>query len=284
MVPHLECLHRDRSALNKWDGESGSEAVRSISMGLIRSWKRKKMDRHPFPVEWKKVLAGRIPQYPKMPSTQQQELERLVRYFMAEKNFEGCGGMELHESQKLIIAAMACIPLIGGVSDLYPYLRSVLVYPTTYAAPYSDSGVDGVVTEGVESRSGESWDQGVLVFAWDEVAYDLRHPHDGSNIVFHECAHQLDYEWGATLEDFSWQNRTGAPGLATTLKSSYDRLLQRMDQNRPVFVDDYAATNIHEFFAVMTETWLERSDRVRRHWPEVDRVLRDFYNLNPDFL
>ncbi|MFO8028790.1 MAG: zinc-dependent peptidase [Cyclonatronaceae bacterium] len=253
-------------------------------MGLFRSWKRKKLERHPFPEDWRDVLAGRIPQYPNMPSTQQRELERLVRYFMAEKSFEGCGGMDLDESQKLIIAAMACIPLIGGVSDLYPYLRSVLVYPTTYAAPYSDSGVDGVVTEGVESRSGESWDQGVLIFAWDEVAYDLRHPRDGSNIVFHECAHQLDYEWGATMEDFSWHDRTATPGMATTLKSSYDRLLKRMDRRWPIFVDDYAATNIHEFFAVMTETWLERPDRVQRHWPEVDRVLRDFYNLNPDFL
>ncbi len=252
-------------------------------MGFIRNWKRKKLDRQPFPDSWRRIMDRNIPQYAKMNSGQRDKFEQMVRYFLAEKSFEGCGGMILDEEKSLLIAGLACIPLLGGVSDIYPYLRSVLVYPSEYHAPYSESGVDGVVTEGVESRSGESWDQGVLVFAWDEVAYDLRHPSDGANIVFHECAHQLDYEWGATMENFAWQRRDGEPGMAAILKSSYRKLLDKMDRGRPVMVDEYAATNIHEFFAVMTETWLERPDRIRGAWPEVDRVLQEFYQLNPDF-
>ncbi len=253
-------------------------------MGFLKNWKRNKLDRHPVPDHWQRIMEEQIPQYGKMNREQREKFDRMVRYFMVEKSFEGCGGMILDEKKKLLIAALACIPLLGGVSDVYPYLRSVLVYPTVYQAPYSESGDDGVVTEGVESRSGESWDQGVLVFAWDEVAYDLRHPRDGANIVFHECAHQLDYEWGATMENFAWQRRTTEPGMAATLKSSYQKLLEKLDRGRPVSVDEYAATNIHEFFAVMTETWLERPDRIRSAWPEVDRVLQEFYQLNPDFL
>lgn len=253
-------------------------------MGFLRNWKRRRLDRKPFPDSWRRILEKNIPQYSKMEGEQQERYVRLVRYFMAEKSFEGCGGMELDEEKKLLIAALACIPLLGGVSDVYPSLRSVLVYPSVYQAPYSESGDDGVVTEGVESRSGESWDQGVLVFSWDEIAYDLRHPRDGANIVFHECAHQLDYEWGATMEDFAWRRRTGEPGMAATIKASYQKLLEKLDRGRPVMVDEYAATNIHEFFAVMTETWLERPDRIKTAWPEVDRVLREFYQLNPDFL
>jgi len=253
-------------------------------MGFLRNWKRRKLDRRPFPDTWRRALEKHIPQYSKMKGEQQERYVRLIRYFMAEKSFEGCGGMELDEEKKLLIAALASIPLLGGVSDVYPSLRSVLVYPSVYQAPYSESGDDGVVTEGVESRSGESWDQGVLVFSWDEISYDLRHPRDGANIVFHECAHQLDYEWGATMEDFAWQRRTGEPGMAATLKASYQKLLEKLDRGRPVMVDEYAATNIHEFFAVMTETWFERPDRVKNAWPEVDRVLREFYQLNPDFL
>ncbi len=253
-------------------------------MGFLRNWKRRKLDSRPFPEDWRRALEKHIHQYSKMNGEQRDKYLRLVRYFMAEKSFEGCGGMELDEEKKLLIAALACIPLLGGVSDVYPYLRSVLVYPSEYHAPYTESGDDGVVTEGVESRSGESWDQGVLVFAWDEIAYDLRRPRDGANIVFHECAHQLDYEWGATMEDFAWQRKAGEPGMAATLKASYQRLLEKLERGRPVMVDEYAATNIHEFFAVMTETWLERPDRIKTAWPEVDRVLREFYQLNPDFL
>ncbi len=253
-------------------------------MSLLRNWRRKKLDRIPFPDQWKSILSDNVIQYKKMDSYQREKFESKVRYFMEEKSFEGCAGLELDEEKNLLIAALACIPLMGDVSDLYPYLRSVLVYPSEYRAPYRESGVDGVVSEGVESRSGESWDQGVLVFSWDEVVYDLRHPRDGANIVFHECAHQLDYEWGATMESFSWQQKTGEPGMASVLKSSYQKLLDRLERGRPVRIDDYAATNIHEFFAVMTETWLERPDRIRSDWPEVEKVLSDFYNMNPDFL
>ncbi len=253
-------------------------------MGLLKHLRRKKLDRIPFPEQWRRILADHIPQYEKMDAKQREIFEKKTRYFMAEKSFEGCGGMNLDERKTLLIAALACVPLMGGVSDLYPYLRSVLVYPSDYQAPYRESGEDGVVSEGVESRSGESWDQGILVFSWDEVAYDLRHPADGSNIVFHECAHQLDYEWGATMENFSWHRKAGEPGMAATLKTSYQKLLFRLEKGLPVRIDDYAATNIHEFFAVMTETWLERPDRVRNDWPEVEKVLSGFYNLNPDFL
>lgn len=253
-------------------------------MGLLRNWRRNKTDRFPFPDHWRDILSDEIPQYVKMDAFKREKFEKKIRYFMEEKSFEGCGGMELDDKKKLLIAALACLPLMGDVSDLYPYLRSVLVYPSEYRAPYRESGVDGVVSEGVESRSGESWDQGVLVFSWDEIAYDLRHPTDGANIVFHECAHQLDYEWGATMESFAWQQKPGEPGMASVLKASYQNLLERLESGSPVRIDDYAATNIHEFFAVMTETWLERPERIRNDWPEVEKVLSDFYNFKPDFL
>ncbi len=217
-----------------------------------------------------------------MGSDHKRKLEQLTRYFMDEKSFEGCGGMELDEEKMVAIAAMACIPLLGGVSDIYPYLRAILVYPTHYDAPFSDSGVDGVVTEGVESRSGESWDQGVIILSWDEVEYDLHHPRDGSNIIFHECAHQIDYEWGATMEDFSWwRSNKKEDGLAVTLKKEYHKLVKNMEHGHPPAVDDYAATNIHEFFAVMTEAWFEQPELIRNSYPDVHKAFSAFYNLNP---
>ncbi|MDG5766651.1 zinc-dependent peptidase [Balneolales bacterium ANBcel1] len=253
-------------------------------MGWLQSIRRKKLDKEPFPVSWEKILQEQIPFYRLMTADQRNRYRQLIRYFIAEKIFEGCGGMELGDFERVVISAMACVPLLGGVSDLYPYLRSVLVYPDTYHAHYSEEGVDGVVTEGVESRSGESWDQGVIVFSWKEVEYDLRHPRDGANIVYHECAHQLDYEWGATMEDFSWQRKSREKqGMASVLKSEYRHLVGLLERGRPIAVDDYAATNIHEFFAVMTEAWFERPGLIRRYYPEADRVLTGFYNLGFDF-
>lgn len=253
-------------------------------MGLWQTLRRRYVDRQPCPEEWKRILHSRISQYRTMPSHYRNKLDQLVRYFMNEKSFEGCGGFDLDNEKKLIISALACIPLLGDVSNLYPNLRSVLVYPSDYRVSYSDYGYDGVVTEGVEHRSGESWDQGTLVFSWSEILYDLRHPLDGSNIVFHECAHQLDYEWGATMGTLSWRNNDKANSRASGIKMAYEKLLSKIEKGQPVYVDGYASTDVHEFFAVMTETWLEQPGIIRRHWPEMEEILRGFYNFQPEAL
>ncbi|MBP3193141.1 zinc-dependent peptidase [Natronogracilivirga saccharolytica] len=254
-------------------------------MGWLQSWQRKKLDRKPFPDDWRRILVSRVPSYRQLDSAKKEKLRQLVRYFLSEKSFEGCAGLELTDDHLVVVAAMSCIPLLGGVSDLYPNLRAVLIYPGRYHAYYSESGVDGVVTEGVESRSGESWDQGVIVYSWDEILFDLRNPGDGSNIVYHECAHQLDYEWGATMEGFSWQkrNKDGKESIGTVMKREYAAFLKQMDKGLPVHIDDYAATNIHEFFAVLTETWFEKPGVVRTHYPAINSVFREFYNLDPGF-
>lgn len=251
-------------------------------MGWLQAWRRKKLDRKPFPEEWKRILESKVPVYRQLDSRKKDKLRQLVRYFISEKSFEGCAGLELTDDHIVVISALSCVPLLGGVSDLYPNLRAVLLYPGRYHAYYSESGVDGVVTEGVESRSGESWDQGVIVYSWDEILFDLKHPRDGSNIVYHESAHQLDYEWGATMEGFSWQKRD-KEGIGTVMKREYAAFLARLERGFPVHIDDYAATNIHEFFAVMTETWLEQPRLVHTHYPAVNNVFADFYNLDPDF-
>lgn len=252
---------------------------------MWKRWRRRRLDNSPFPDTWRQILARRAPFYHALHETYRSRLDQLVRYFMAEKSFEGCGGLRLTEERRLLIAASACVPVLGGISDIYPGLRAILVYPEVYAARYSDIGEDGVVTEGVESRSGESWEQGVVVLAWQEVRNDLRAPADGANIVYHECAHQLDHEWGLTFSG-GWdpvrnpgKSPPGRLSAADTMASAYNRFLRGLDTRRPTPFDTYAATNLQEFFAVMSEYWFERPTLLQRHYPELCEVLSVFYNL-----
>ena len=252
---------------------------------MWKRWRRKRLDTTPFPDTWKQILERRAPFYKALHETYRSRLEHLIRYFMAEKSFEGCGGFRLTEEHCLLIAASACVPVLGGISDIYPGLRAILVYPEVYAAPYSDMSEDGVVTEGVESRSGESWEQGVVVLAWQEVRNDLRSPADGVNIVYHECAHQLDHEWGVTfsggwdpdrLSGLSSQKKYSA---SDTITLAYNRFIHGLTTRRPPPFDTYAATNLQEFFAVMSEYWFERPSLLHRHYPELCEVLAGFYHL-----
>jgi hypothetical protein len=49
----------------------------------------------------------------------------------------------------------------------------------------------------------------------------------------------------------------------------------------PNVIHSYGATNEAEFFAVITETFLEKPADLRREDPEIYRLLVDFYQFDP---
>ncbi|HEV7928209.1 MAG TPA: zinc-dependent peptidase, partial [Verrucomicrobiae bacterium] len=58
-------------------------------------WKqrrRKKLLSTPFPPDWRRILEAHVPLYRRLPEADRRELESLAQVFLAEKNFEGCGG------------------------------------------------------------------------------------------------------------------------------------------------------------------------------------------------
>ena len=97
-------------------------------------WKKQRRDRlkaAPFPPEWSRILQEAFPLYSRLPEADRKELEGHIQVFLAEKKFEGCGGLELSEAMKVCIAAQACVLLLHRDTDYYPGLRSILVYPST---------------------------------------------------------------------------------------------------------------------------------------------------------
>src|SRR5215813_5150786 len=118
-------------------------------------WKKQQRDQFkstPFPAHWSRILESRFPLYRRLPAEDRKELHGHIQVFLAEKNFEGCGGLEITEEMKLCIAAQACVLLLHRDTDYYPGLRSILVYPSTYfvAATYHVGG--GVWDEGPHPR------------------------------------------------------------------------------------------------------------------------------------
>jgi hypothetical protein len=82
------------------------------------------------------ILLRNVLYYERLSPADQQDLQRIIQVFVAEKNFEGCGGLEITDEIKVTIAAYACILLLHVENhDYYPCLQSILVYP------HSDSGV-----------------------------------------------------------------------------------------------------------------------------------------------
>jgi MtfA peptidase len=237
----------------------------------------------PLPAEWTSIIRQRVPYISSLAADQQDRIHGLIQVFLDEKEFEGCGELQITDEVRVTIAGHACILLLGGQSDMYPKLRTVLVYPRAYLAPDFSPGPDGTVTEGLQGRSGESWSFGNIVLSWKDVLRDSADFSSGRNVVFHEFAHQLDFESGSA---------PGAPILPKGAKYSdwsrilggeYESLIDSLEHGKPSLLDKYGALNPAEFFAVVTEAFfLKPNDLAARH-PELYSQLKLYYHQDPIF-
>jgi len=234
----------------------------------------------PIPDAWPGIVERNVPLARGLSSDERERLLRLVQVFLADKHFEGCGGLTLTEEIKVTIAAEACLLLLHLEGPCYPSFRTVLVYPHEFVPKVARSPGTGEIAPPPARLMGESWGDGVVVISWDDTVRGARNPADGENVVLHEFAHQLDAEDGVT---------DGAPLLAPSalrtwggvLSAEYERLRRDAADDRRSALDEYGATNKAEFFAVATETFFEKPVQLEREHPELYGQLQQFYGQDP---
>jgi Mlc titration factor MtfA (ptsG expression regulator) len=247
----------------------------------LRKWRRRRLGERPFPQQWLAVIQSNVPYYRKLGEQDKRQLQRHVLIFLAEKRFEGCGGLEITDEIRVTVAAQACILLLGRETDYYPGLSTILVYPQAYVARGMEHLGGGVLIEGPHVRLGESWRRGSVVLSWDDVRRGTADIHDGHNVVFHEFAHQLDSSGGRGDGSSVLQYRSNFITWARVLHRNYEQLRRDVRSNQQTLLDKYGATNPAEFFAVATENFFERAKELQRLHPDLYNELRNFYHQDP---
>jgi Mlc titration factor MtfA (ptsG expression regulator) len=251
-----------------------------IGKRVSRRAKRKRLLAAPFPPEWRQIIQKNVPLYNRLPDSLKEELHGLVHVFIAEKKFEGCGGLEITDEIRVTIAAQASMLLLNRRASYFRKLRTILVYPHTYAARTVSS--NGTVTiDGQSIRLGESWQNGPVVLAWDSVTGGTLNITDARNVVLHEFAHQLDQEDGVADGAPTLEHRSSYIVWARVLSKEYEVLQRKKKKRRRAVMSKYGATNPAEFFAVATETFFEKPKQMRKKHPELYEELRNYYKLDP---
>ena len=256
---------------------------------FFKSVRRKKLRQRPFPEGWDAIIREKVAADALLPEADRQELREHVLVFLDEKRFEGCGGLELSDEVLVTIAAQACVLLLHRETEYFPKLRSVLVYPDTIRGSHQRQGeVAGTVDESETARLGESWTTGSVVLSWRSVLRGGDNPEDGHNVVLHEFAHQLDAVDGA-MDGApvlgkglgSRERRQRYADWSKTLQAGFDRLQKRTEAGRRTVLDPYGATNPAEFFAVATETFFEKPERMAREHADLFHALQAYYRIDP---
>ena len=247
----------------------------------LKSWRRKRLRTQPFPARWIKILEKNVPLYNRLPGADKKELQEHILIFMAEKNFEGCGGLSMTEEIKVTISAQACLLLLHRETDYYPGLYSILVYPSAFVAECYEELLPGLYVRDIQVHLGESWKRGAVVLSWDHILSSASDIYDRHNVVLHEFAHQLDSEDGQVDGAPVLKDRSMHITWARRLGEEYAKLQEDARHGRQTLLDQYGATNPAEFFAVATECFFEKPVQMQKKHPELYAELKQFYQQDP---
>lgn len=247
--------------------------VISYLIKIPRERRRSQLYKKDVPDSWVEILSAHFELYRLLPADIKRQLHGHMMIFLHEKNFAGYHGLQVTETMRVVIAAQACLLLLNRKTNYYPHLKNILIYPEAFT--HSDQ--DGVQHQG---RLGESWHRGPVVLSWRHSASGAQNTHDGQNVVMHEFAHQLDQENGDS-DGLPILQHNHIKQWSTVLSKEYKALLLKRKLRKKSLLDYYGATNPAEFFAVITEHFIEQPRQLIKKHPELYAELKKYYQIDP---
>lgn len=239
---------------------------------------RRELLAQPFPTEWQAYLQS-MPFFQMLDERGQDRIRDDLRVLIDEKDWEGCGGLELTDEIRVSIAAQASLLLLNIEHEYYKHVQSILIYPSAYkTAPQRDA--TGVVREG-QANLGEAWRRGPVVLSWDAARHGAHDPKDGHNLVLHEFAHKLDMLDGSADGTPPLESKDQFASWVQTMTREFALLRDATKTGRATVLDKYGATNPAEFFAVATECFFEKARQLRSKHPSLYTILKDYYHQDP---
>lgn len=244
-----------------------------VGYGLWRMWvwparRRKQLALLPFPQNWRTILEKWVGYYQDLLPPDRYRFEQQVQYFLHTTRITGVG-VAVDDTDRLLVAASAVIPIFAFQDWTYHRLEEVLLYPGafnahTYAQEGADRDAAGMVGDGPMSR--------VVILSKPALRSGFQRQHDGLNTGIHEFTHLLDGADGAF---------DGVPALAErpyilpwlgVVHREMKRIAAGKSRIRP-----YGATNKAEFFAVAAEYFFERPEDLQQNYPDLYAALNQFF-------
>jgi len=247
----------------------------------LRERRRKKLLAEPFPPYWETVLNRNVAHYGRLKPDEQAKLRDIARVLVAEKQWEGVGGIIIvTDEMKVTIAAQAALLLLGDKHDYFNRVPSVVVYPNSFRTPREEDGwEDDFLSDTV--AEGQAVYRGPVILGWDHVLAEGRNPACSNNVVLHEFAHQLDY-----LDDtINGTPPLDDPVLEARWKEVMTAALEahraELKRGEETFFTEHAAENETEFFADAVEVFFCRPADLIEENAAIYELFKAYFQVDP---
>lgn len=229
-----------------------------------------------FPAAWRELLATHVAFYNGLVEAEKTRFERQVQLFLAQTAITGVQ-TEVDELTRLLVAASAVIPAFGFPDWEYAHLGEVLIVPDAWQlATRPDHEVkplQGTLLGSVQGFQNSHY----MRLSKAALVQGFADAQDRHNVGIHEFAHLLDEADGVI---------DGVPkaALPPALLQPWAALMHREIEAIRAGKSDiaaYGATNEAEFFAVVSEYFFEKPDRLAAEHPELFALLTQAFQQRP---
>jgi hypothetical protein len=230
-----------------------------------------------FPDAWRRLLRRELPWWATYGPAERARLEALVLAFVRRTRFEASRGFAVDPAMEVLIAAQACVLLVGLELDEFPETRTVIVHPTTVVLRGRRSAGGRLETSAPLLLGGQAHYRGPVLLSWSQVRRDLRFPQRGQNVVMHEFAHHLDMLDGVVDGTPPIDDPVAHERWVRVCTAAYERVAA--GEESPL--RSYASVGPGEFFAVATEAFFCTPSELRAGEPALYEELVAFYGQDP---
>lgn len=242
-----------------------------------REWRRRWWVRRHPPIQALFAYISKLPILKGLNPVEQERLACQAWLWLHEKQITLKQGLQLRPQERYHLALLAALPVLVLGLDYYASYSEVIIYPglfRTYRTYFDRAGVahlDGRIL------AGEAWHYGPVVLAWEAVmasGYGT-----GSNVVIHECSHQIDMRNGSA---------NGLPPLPRSIDvRDWSREWMdawrsfRMAPSECSGINPYGASSPAEFFSVLCEAFFEKPQSITALWPGLYALMVKFFRQDP---
>lgn len=229
-----------------------------------------------FPAAWRQILAERVAFYLSLTKKEKARFEKQVQVFLASTRITGVQ-TEVDDTTRLLVAASAIIPVFGFPDWEYRNLGEVLIVPDAWKQENDPSKevkpLQGALLGSVQNFQNQHY----MRLSKASLEQGFRDGLDRQNVGIHEFAHMLDEADGVI---------DGVPkaALPPELLQPWAAVMQReiaAIEAGKSDINPYAATNEAEFFAVVTEYFFEKPEKLQENHPELYELLGRAFRQNP---
>ena len=229
-----------------------------------------------FPTVWREVLAERVAFYLSLTEHEKARFEKQVQVFLADTRITGVH-TQVNDTIRLLVAASALIPVFGFPDWEYRNLGEVLIVPDAWTLPKDPTkevkSLEGTLLGSVQGFQNQHY----MRLSKTSLEQGFRDGMDRQNVGIHEFAHMLD-EADGVIDGLP--KVVMPPELLQPWKVAMQREIEAIRAGKSE-INPYAATNEAEFFAVVTEYFFERPEKMQEHHPELYELLSRTFRQNP---